>query len=124
MTNVKLSRPCLGEFGGEATELTSPWQQFFLACDPATDLAKVTIPVLSLNGSNDVQVPAAANQAGIKRALEKGRNTRYVIKELPGLNHMFQESQTGAMSEYPLLEQTLSPVALNEIVGWIRKHVK
>jgi uncharacterized protein len=106
------------------TELTRPWQQFFLAYDPATDLAKVMVPVLSLNGSNDVQVPAAANQAGIKRALEKGKNRQYVIRELPGLNHMFQESLTGAMNEYPLLEQTFSPVALNEIVGWIRKEVK
>jgi pimeloyl-ACP methyl ester carboxylesterase len=105
-------------------ELTSPWQQFFLAYDPATDLAKVTVPVLSLNGRNDVQVPAEVNQARIRESLEKGGNRHHLVKVLPGLNHMFQQSETGAMREYPLLEETFSPMALNEIVSWIRTQVR
>jgi hypothetical protein len=104
--------------------MTRPWQQFFLAYDPATDLEKVTVPVLSLNGSKDVQVPAAVNQSGIRQALERAGNTRVVIKELPGLNHMFQESETGAMNEYPTIEQTFSPAALEEITTWIRTQVR
>jgi hypothetical protein len=104
----------------QVTAMTSPWQQFFLAYDPATDLEKVTVPVLSLNGSRDVQVPATVNQRGIRQALERAGNTRVVIKELPGLNHMFQESETGAMNEYPTIEQTFSPAALEEIATWIR----
>ena len=104
--------------------LTSPWQQFFLSYDPATHLSKVKVPVLSLNGSKDIQVPAKINQAGIRRALERGGNTSFVVKELPGLNHMFQESETGAMNEYPQIEQTISPVALNEITSWIRQQLR
>lgn len=99
---------------------TSPWNQFFLRYDPAVDLEKVEVPVLSLNGSNDVQVPAEVNQAAIRQALERGGNRDYVIMELPGLNHMFQESTTGAMNEYPQIEQTFSPRALTEITTWIK----
>lgn len=104
--------------------MTTPWHQFFLTYDPASHLRKVTVPVLSLAGSNDVQVPGALHQPGIRRALEKGGNDDFVIRELEGLNHMFQESKTGAMSEYLLIEQTFSPLALNEITKWVRAQVK
>lgn len=104
-------------------ELTNAWTQFFLSYDPATDLEQVTVPVLSLNGSRDVQVPAEINQAGIRQALERGGNGDFVIKELPGLNHMLQESTTGAMAEYPVIEQTIAPAALNELTAWIKARV-
>ncbi|MQA92518.1 MAG: alpha/beta fold hydrolase [Gemmatimonas sp.] len=103
----------------QVADMTRPWHQFFLTYDPGTDLEKVTVPVLSLNGSNDVQVPAALHQDGIRRALERGGNVTFLIGELPGLNHMFQESETGAMNEYAMIEQTFSPVALNAISNWM-----
>jgi hypothetical protein len=103
----------------QVAAMTSPWHHFFLNYDPAADLAKVAVPVMSLNGSTDVQVPAATNQRAIRQALENGGNAHFVIKELPGLNHMFQESETGAMNEYPQIEQTFSPVALQELTTWI-----
>jgi len=37
---------------------------------------------------------------------------------------MFQESETGAIGEYAEIEQTFSPVALQEITEWIIEHVK
>jgi pimeloyl-ACP methyl ester carboxylesterase len=108
----------------QVAQLTSPWEQFFLTYDPATHLSRLRIPVLSLNGSKDVQVPAGPNQAGIRRALERAGNRRVVVKELPGLNHMFQEAETGAMSEYPRIDQTIAPVALDEITGWLLRQVR
>jgi len=110
----------------QVAESTRPWHQFFLAYDPATDLAKLTVPVLSLHGGRDLQVPPAMNQPGIRRALERSALAEddYVIKTLPGLNHMFQESETGAMQEYPTLEQTFAPSALTEISEWILRTVK
>ena len=108
----------------QVAAMVQPWQHFFLTYDPATDLEKLKVPVLSLNGSNDVQVPAEINQRGIRKALERAGNTQVVIKELPGLNHMFQESETGAMSEYASLEQTMSPLALREISAWVLEQVR
>lgn len=101
-----------------------PWSQFFYNHDPVDELSKITIPVLSLIGSNDVQVPPDMNHPPIQKALEKAGNKDVTIKELPGLNHMFQESETGSILEYAEIEQTFSPVALQEISSWIKARVQ
>jgi hypothetical protein len=38
---------------------------------------------------------------------------------MPGLNHLFQQATTGAVSEYATLEETLSPEVLDLIREWI-----
>lgn len=101
-----------------------PWSRYFLSYEPATDLERIDVPVLSLNGSTDVQVPARINQQGIREAFQAGGNRHYVIRELPGLNHMFQETESGAMADYSRIEQTFSPVAMNEIATWILDEAK
>jgi pimeloyl-ACP methyl ester carboxylesterase len=108
----------------QVDEITSPWFVYFLRHNPAPALEKVKCPVLALNGEKDLQVAPVANLDGIKRALEKGGNKKVTIKQLPGLNHLFQESATGSPTEYSTIEQTFSPVALNEITTWITKQVK
>ena len=55
------------------------------------------------------------NQKGIRNALIKGENKDYKIIEMENLNHLFQESKTGKMDEYELIEQTFSPLVLKEI---------
>ncbi|HLR91311.1 MAG TPA: alpha/beta fold hydrolase [Balneolaceae bacterium] len=97
----------------------SPWSLFFFNHDPANELRKITIPVLSLIGTNDVQVPPGLNHPPIRQALEDAGNKNFIIKELPGLNHMFQESETGSIMEYAEIEQTFSPIALDKIARWI-----
>lgn len=109
---------------GQIDQLTSPWMLNFLKYDPAPILEKVKCPVLALNGSKDLQVPADLNLTAIEQALKKGKNKRFEIKELPNLNHLFQECETGAPSEYAKIEQTISPSALSVISDWIVKRVK
>ena len=101
-----------------------PWTQFFYKHDPAGELSKITIPVLALIGSLDVQVPPEMNHPPIRKALEEAGNQDFTIKELEGLNHMFQESETGSMMEYAEIEQTFSPMALEEISSWIKERFK
>lgn len=103
---------------------SSPWMKYFLNYNPIPALEKVKCPVLALNGSKDVQVPPKEDLAGIKEALEKGGNKNFEVKEIPGLNHLFQEAKTGAPSEYASIEQTFSPKALKIIGDWILKIVK
>jgi hypothetical protein len=38
------------------------------------------------------------------------------------LNHLFQTAKTGAPSEYGEIEETMSPVALDKMGGWILKQ--
>ena len=102
--------------------LTSPWFQFFLQYDPASDLRKVTCAVLALNGEKDTQVVAGQNLPAIRKALEAGGNKRFETMEFPGLNHLFQTAKTGAVSEYAQIEETLSPAVLEKVATWILRH--
>ena len=103
-------------------QVTSPWMRSFLASDPVPVLQKVRVPVLAVNGSLDMQVPPAEDLASIKAALKDDMDV--TVTELPGLNHLFQEAGTGAPSEYPMIEQTLSPRAMKTVGDWIAAHVK
>jgi len=108
----------------QVDQITNPWMQYFIKYDPAPTLEKVKCPVLAINGEKDLQVPPTENLSSIKKALEKGGNKDLIIKELPKLNHLFQECETGSPNEYSQIEQTLSPIALTEILNWITKQVK
>jgi len=104
--------------------LSSPWMKYFLNYNPEIILKDVQCPVLALNGSKDTQVPASVNLEAIKKGLERGKNKNVTIKELPNLNHLFQECKTGAPSEYSEIDQTFSPVALTEILKFIQTQIK
>jgi uncharacterized protein len=102
-----------------ARDDTTPWERYFLAYDPAPTLARVTVPVLVLNGSLDVQVPAKENLAAAREALKN--NAGATILELQGMNHLLQDAKTGAPSEYDDIEETMSPTALKIITDWVSK---
>jgi len=108
----------------QVSQITSPWMQFFIKYNPALALEKVKCPVLALNGDKDMQVPSKVNLDAIKKALTKGGNKKVTIKELPNLNHLFQECKTGSPQEYSEIEQTFSPLALTEILNWIQIQTK
>lgn len=59
----------------------------------------------------------------IGNALKEGGNKNVIIKELPNMNHLFQVSETGTMSEYATIEQTFAPLVLQEVSGWKLKQV-
>jgi uncharacterized protein len=107
------------EMGAQVKTLTSPWFRYFLAYDPGPALRKVKCPVLALSGEKDLQVPPAQNLSVIRKALEDGGNRNFEVVELPGLNHLFQTATTGSPGEYAGIEETISPVALGKISGWI-----
>ncbi|QLC67873.1 alpha/beta hydrolase [Flavobacterium sp. LPB0248] len=105
-------------------QITGPWIYNFLKLDPAAYLEKVKCPVLAINGSKDLQVPAEANLQNINKALTKAENKKVTIKELPNLNHLFQECKTGLPEEYASIEQTISPTALEQISSWVVLQTK
>ena len=101
-----------------------PWTRYFYTYNPSDEFEKLSIPVLSLNGSKDAQVNATINQNAIRNALIKGDNKNYKIVALENLNHLFQECTTGDINEYKEIEQTMSPMALEEISNWIFEIVR
>jgi pimeloyl-ACP methyl ester carboxylesterase len=103
-------------------QLNSPWMRFFIGYDPRPALQKVRCPVLAINGEKDLQVLPKENLTAIQAAFAAGGNRDVTVKELPGLNHLFQTCRLCTVAEYGQLEETMAPVALDEMTRWIRAH--
>ena len=108
----------------QVKQITTPWMLNFIQYNPALILEKTQCPLLAINGNKDLQVPSNENLTAIEKALKKGGNKNFTIKELNGLNHLFQECKTGLPNEYAKIEQTISPVALETIMEWVKKTIK
>lgn len=104
-------------------EFQTPWFRYFLQFDPAPWLQKIKCPVLAINGEKDIQVISGQNLPGMKAALKKSKSKNYEVKELPGLNHLFQTCTACNTGEYGELEETLSPLALNSISEWLGRII-
>jgi uncharacterized protein len=104
---------------GQVMSLSTPWFRYFLLHDPADDLRNLQIPVLALLGGKDLQVPPGENAAAIRAALESGGNPDPTVEVLDGLNHLFQQAETGSPMEYGQIEETFAPAALERVSDWI-----
>lgn len=115
-TGVSLPEPLVQNFA-KSMEICTPWLKYFIGYDPSADIKAVKCPVMAVNGSKDVQVTAADNLAAIRCLLPE--NSRNLIKEYPGLNHLFQHCTTGLTTEYGQIEETVSPEVMQDIAAWI-----
>ncbi len=106
-------------FEAQIKQVLSDWFLYFLTYDPRPVLREVSCPVLALNGEKDLQVPPKENLVEIGKALKAGGNGDVTIKEMPGLNHLFQTAETGTLSEYAKIEETISPDVLLFVGDWI-----
>lgn len=104
-------------------QISSPWMVGLLKYRPASVFQKVKCPVLAINGEKDLQVPAPENLGGIQSALTQAGNKKVTVKSFPNLNHLLQECKTGAIGEYAEIEQTISPLVLDEITRWLSSQV-
>jgi pimeloyl-ACP methyl ester carboxylesterase len=111
-----------GGFAPLARQLLSPWMRGFIALDPRPSLARIKVPVLALNGELDRQVLPRENLPEMKKALR--HDTDVTVREMPGLNHLFQTATTGAVGEYAQIDETMSPAVLTLVSDWIARHAK
>lgn len=100
-------------------EAMTPWLRFFLDYDPVDDIRATNCPVLALNGSLDSQVLPSLNLPVIKANLSDNPLTE--VREMEGLNHLFQHCKTGGGEEYFNIEETFAPEALDAIVNFIKR---
>lgn len=103
-------------------QMKSPWMTYFLKYDPRPVLRRVKCPVLAINGSLDLQVPADENLAEIERALTEAGNGDLTTRKLEGLNHLFQHATNGTPAEYSTIEETFAVEALDLIAEWINER--
>ena len=94
------------------------WLNYFLNYQPEKNLQQLKIPVLALNGENDIQVSCVENLSAIEKALKKGKNKHYKIQALPQLNHLFQTASS-KVQNYDTIDESFSPDAAKLIGNWI-----
>jgi pimeloyl-ACP methyl ester carboxylesterase len=104
---------------GQVRVVIVPSFRFFLTYDPAPALAQVKCPVLALFGGKDLQVSPGANLGPIEAALKAGGNADYTVKTFDAVNHLFQTATTGLPTEYPTIQETMSPEVLQFMGDWI-----
>ena len=98
---------------------TNPWTRYFYNYNPAEEIREINIPALALYGSNDTQVPPKYHLQPVKEALMASNSKNYEVILMDGLNHLFQESKTGNISEYTQIEETINPKVIEKISNWI-----
>lgn len=108
---------------GKIKGINSKWFRYFLTYDPQPTLSKVKCPVLALNGAKDLQVPVS-NLEAIEKAIKSGGNENVKIIAFDNLNHLFQNSTTGAVAEYSQIEETIDPEVLRIMKDWIWEKVE
>ena len=96
-------------------EASYDWMRYFVMFDPAPLFGTITCPALAINGEKDCQVLPEANISAIKESLDKAGNIHTKALILPGLNHLFQNCETGLLNEYGIIEETFDPKALTLI---------
>jgi len=101
-----------------AAAMQVPWIDWFNDYDPSDDIRQIRCPVFALNGDRDTQVLSSLCLPAIKQLLPSSKY--HLIKEYPGLNHLFQHCTTGIPDEYSQIEETISPEVLSDIVQWIK----
>ncbi|MCC7387408.1 MAG: alpha/beta hydrolase [Phycisphaerales bacterium] len=113
--SAEQARPALEPL---AAELLTPHTRSFLNHDPGEGLAASRAPVLALFGGRDSQVLDEQNAPVARRLLEQWPEGSEVIV-LGSCNHLFQNARSGSVAEYATLEQTMSPLAIAAITGWL-----
>lgn len=98
-----------------------PWIKWFMDYDPTDDIRRTHCPVMAINGNRDCQVISSQNLTAIRQLLPPSEKN--LIKEYPGLNHLFQHCQTGLPTEYGVIEETISQEVLKDIADWLKQVV-
>jgi fermentation-respiration switch protein FrsA (DUF1100 family) len=115
--SFELPAPLQQNLAAVQAQLQLPYLRYLLQLDLSGRLGAVTCPVLALNGTLDRQVDCALNLGALERGLPA--SPRNAVRALEGLNHLFQHAKTGVPAEYPQIEETFAPEALQTIADWM-----
>ena len=101
--------------------LNNEWGRQFIAFEAKDYLRKMKVPLLVINGSEDIQVPAKSSQAGFLAHTSKKLKVDIKLILAEGLNHLFQQCTTCSVLEYGELEETFSTDVLLQMTNWIKE---
>lgn len=96
-------------------------QPYLISCmryNPCREIAKLTIPVLIVQGTTDIQV----GEADARLLAES--NSKAELKMIAGMNHILKEADSNRMKNIQTYNQTELPIkadVVEAIVGFVRK---
>lgn len=98
--------------------MSRDWYRELVNYDPSDWFDRMDQPVLALQGTLDLQIVAEPNAAGLETLLADKTDAQIVILE--GRNHLFQNAETGLMTEYAQIDETFDPEVMTLIADWIK----
>jgi hypothetical protein len=99
-------------------QVSKPYFKRLLDVGASYFLPSIKCPVLALNGKMDQVVNYLDNLSILDEGLT---NCKHKVIAYDGLNHYFQYSSTGIEGDVALIEETINPEVLHDIVDWIKK---
>lgn len=112
------------EISSMTQQLVSPEMLGIIRSTASINLIKLNCPTLALWGDKDFQVSSEQNSTELTRIIEESEKDNYKVVVLENLNHLFQECSTGGIEEYPKIEQTISPDALDALISWVKQKTE
>ena len=103
-------------------QITSNEFMGIIQFNPDLYWSKINCNVLALFGEMDLQVLPEEGAQAVKEALKEHKLKGKVVV-VDGVNHLFQECETGLLSEYIQIEQTLKPEVLEILLKWVKKNL-
>lgn len=105
---------------GDADRLIEGWFDpkfiYSLRHDPKESLAKIRVPVYVLYGGSDGSIDVNTYLRAVKHALD---STQHIVEIIPGVGHLFMNSNGVPVERLHEVEETISPEVLRKISDWI-----
>lgn len=100
--------------------MMSPDTRGLAKYDPTKYLSNIKCPTLAINGTLDCQVACDDNLVAIAHLVPHA-----TVRKYEGLNHFFQtcDGWVGS-SNYAVIQETMNPQVINDIVTWLQSTVK
>lgn len=108
------------QIDAQLPNLVSPNMRALLGYDPAPALDALTVPLLAVYGSKDLQVSAEQSVPPLQALVADQADA--TVQTLPNLNHLMQPAQTGSPSEYGTIETTLDESFLDLVEQWMQQR--
>lgn len=113
---IKATTTDVARIGG--ARINARWMREFMAHDPRTDLARLTVPVLAITGAKDLQARPA--DLDVVAATVPGGATVHLV---PDLSHILRRQPGRAsLSAYKQeVRRPVDPEVLETVVRWCRR---